>query len=142
MPRVSSATPDVLDERRLLTALNALNKGDFSTRLPTNWTGNAGRVADAFNDLAERLQDQTTDLIKVTHVVGKEGKITQRLSVGGASGSWAVRREAVNSLIDDLVHPTSEMARVIGAVADGDLSQRLTLEFEERPLQGLSLIHI
>ncbi len=137
MPRLTSAaTPAVIDERRLLAALNGLNKGDFSTRLPQNWTGNAGRVAKAFNDLAERLEAQTTDLTKVTHVVGKEGKIGQRLSLGGAGGSWAVRREAVNSLIDDLVHPTSETARVIGAVADGDLSQRLTLEFEGRPLQG------
>ena len=138
MPRTAAppANSDNLDMKRLLAALTALKKGDFSARLPMDWTGNAGRVADAFNDVAERLEGFTTDLVKSSRVEGKEGRITERLSLGGASGSWSGQREAVNSLIADLTHPTSEMARVIGAVADGDLSQKMTLEVENRPLQG------
>src|SRR5262249_32066902 len=44
--------------------------------------------------------------------------------------------ESVNSLISDLAHPTSETARVIGAVAQGDLSQTMAIEADDRPLQG------
>src|SRR5207245_5254956 len=65
-----------------------------------------------------------------------EGKITQRASLAGASGGWAARNEFINSLIGDLVQPTVEVARVIGAVAKGDLSQRMALEMDGRPLEG------
>ena len=43
---------------------------------------------------------------------------------------------AINELIDDMVQPTAEVARVIGAVAKGDLSQTMTVEIEGRPLKG------
>src|SRR5262249_62395987 len=76
------------------------------------------------------------ELARLSRVVGKEGKISQRASLGDVSGSWAASIASVNELIDDLVHPTSETARVIGAVAQGDLSQTMALEVDERPLQG------
>ena len=69
-------------------------------------------------------------------MVGKEGKITQRAQVRGASGGWDSKLRAVNELIDDLVQPTTEIARVIGAVAKGDLSQTMALEIDGRPLRG------
>src|SRR5207244_1276229 len=55
---------------------------------------------------------------------------------GGWMGSWGVTINSVNALISDLVHPTSEMARVIGAVAKGDLSQTMALDIDGRPLEG------
>ena len=136
MPRSAVApTPETI-EASLLYALTSLNRGDFSVRLPESLTGRDKRLATAFNELAERMQDSTSELLTVSHVVGREGRITQRLPMNGAPGAWAVRRQAVNSLIDALAHPTSEMARVIGAVADGDLTQKMTLEVEDRRLQG------
>ncbi|HEV8480964.1 MAG TPA: HAMP domain-containing protein, partial [Candidatus Eisenbacteria bacterium] len=136
MPRTSAPSVPAEIELTLLDALTSLNKGDFSVRLPNDLTGREKRLAAAFNELAERMQDSTSELLTVSHVVGREGRITQRLPMNGAPGAWAVRRQAVNSLIDALAHPTSEMARVIGAVADGDLSQKMTLEIEDRRLQG------
>src|SRR5207248_977281 len=76
------------------------------------------------------------ELERISRVVGKEGKITQRASLPGAGGGWAASSEFVNSLIGDLVQPTVEVARVIGAVAKGDLSQRMAIEIEGRPLEG------
>jgi HAMP domain-containing protein len=69
-------------------------------------------------------------------VVGKEGRIRQRASLGEASGSWAEAIDSINNLIEDLVQPTSEMARVIGAVARGDLSQNMATEIEGQTLEG------
>src|SRR5205085_2204887 len=117
-----------IDASALLTALIALKKGDFSVRLPVEWTGVAGKVADTFNEVVELNQRMATELDRLSRVVGKEGKITQRASLGDVSGSWAAAIDSVNDLISDLVHPTSETARVIGAVAQGDLSKKITVD--------------
>src|SRR5439155_25480729 len=86
------------DPRRLLGALRALRRGDFTARLPLEQTGIAGEIAEAFNDVAELLDGSTNELGRISRVVGKEGKIAQRASLPGAAGGWATRIEAVNSL--------------------------------------------
>ena len=131
-----SSAAGAIDAPVLLKAMHALKKGDFSVRLPLEWTGVAGKVADAFNEVTELNERMARELARLSRVVGKEGRITQRASLGDVSGSWQASIDSVNDLIDDLVHPTSETARVIGAVAQGDLSQTMALEIEERPLQG------
>jgi HAMP domain-containing protein/signal transduction histidine kinase/DNA-binding response OmpR family regulator len=126
--------------KALHTALMALRKGKRGVRLPEDWTGIAGKVADAFNDVVEQNERMASELARLSRTVGKEGKVTQRLSIGDVGGFWEESVESVNELIDDLVHPTSETARVIGAVAQGDLSQTMALEVNDRPLQGEFLL--
>ena len=125
-----------LDTKLLLSTLVAVKNGDFSVRLPVEWTGINGKIADAFNDIIEVNAKMAKELERVSKVVGKEGRLTQRASLGSGSGAWTGMIESVNSLVSDLVQPTNEMARVIGAVARGDLSQAIALEVEGRPLQG------
>ncbi|HTK92939.1 MAG TPA: HAMP domain-containing protein, partial [Verrucomicrobiae bacterium] len=125
-----------LDSAALLNALHALRRGDFSARLPSSWPGMAGRIADAFNDIVAVAEDLASELERLNRVVGKEGKITQRAALRGLSGEWLACGAAVNSLIDDLVAPTHAMARVIGAVAKGDLSQTVLLERDGRRMEG------
>src|SRR5436190_5877958 len=124
----------------LLGALTALKKGQADVRLPLDWTGVAGKVADAFNAVVELNERMAQELGRLRRVVGKEGKLSQRLSLGDVSGFWEESVDSVNDLIDDLVHPTSETARVIGAVAQGNLSQTMALEIGDRPLQGEFLL--
>src|SRR5881409_2789 len=128
--------PEGIDEKLLLSVLTAFKKGNFAVRLPLEWTGIAGRIADSFNDVIELNEKMARELERLSKVVGKEGKITHRASLGGFSGAWAASLGSINALIGDLVHPTSEMARVIGAVAKGDLSQAMALDIDERPLEG------
>src|SRR3989442_1049192 len=73
---------------------------------------------------------------RLANVVGKEGRIKQRASLSMATGSWAACIHSINTLTADLVQPTTEVARVIGAVAKGDLSQTMALEIDGRPLTG------
>jgi HAMP domain-containing protein/signal transduction histidine kinase/DNA-binding response OmpR family regulator len=120
----------------LLNALTALRQGRTGVRLPPDWTGVAGKVADAFNEVVELNERLADELARLSRVVGKEGRLSQRLSLGDVTGFWRGKLESVNHLIDDLVHPTIETARVIGAVAQGDLSKTMALEVDERPLQG------
>ncbi|MGN6644111.1 MAG: HAMP domain-containing protein, partial [Verrucomicrobiota bacterium] len=120
----------------MLNALVALKNGNFSARLPLSWTGLPGKVADVFNEVAELMSHSTDQLNRVSRLVGKEGKIQERLSLGMVGGAWAERVNSVNTLIDCLAHPVNETARVIGAVAKGDLSQTMALEIDGSKLEG------
>jgi HAMP domain-containing protein/signal transduction histidine kinase/DNA-binding response OmpR family regulator len=136
MPAVEERTDHAADMRKLLSALNSLRKGDFSVRLDLGADGLSGKVADAFNDVMDLNGKLTRELERISQVVGRDGRLTQRASLGEVGGSWADAVTSVNALITNLVHPTVETARVIGAVAKGDLSQTMALEIDERPLQG------
>jgi HAMP domain-containing protein/signal transduction histidine kinase/CheY-like chemotaxis protein len=135
MPTKALPETDTLDPAVMLEVLALVRAGDFSARMPSHWTGLAGKVADSLNEVIESNQRLEKELGRVSRVVGKEGKIGQRVSVG-AGGGWDGAVESVNTLIEDLVRPTSEMSRVIGAVAGGDLSQTMALEIDGRRLEG------
>ncbi len=120
----------------MLLALHALRRGDPDIRLPFHWTGVAGKLADAFNEVVEQNASMAAELARLRQVVGKEGRLKQRAALPEMRGFWGQQIESINALIDDLVHPTSEAARVIGAVAEGDLTKSMALEVDNRPLQG------
>src|SRR5262245_36163576 len=136
MPALQESPPLTLDASAVLSALHSLKRGDFSVRLPLDWTGVPGKVADAFNDVVELNERMAREFDRLSRVVGKEGKIAQRASLGNVTGAWADTVSSINELVGDLVLPTRETARVIGAVAQGDLSQTMALEIADRPLQG------
>ena len=119
---------------RLVKALEAARDGDFSVRLRVE--GPLADVAAAFNALVERNQQFTKEIVRVSKVVGREGRINERASVAGAPGSWSQKLEAVNDLVDNMARPTIEFARVIDAVAGGDLTQRIPLEIAGQPVRG------
>src|SRR5262249_28276929 len=79
------------DAKPILGALRALRRGDFTIRLPMDQTGMGGAIAEAFNDIAQQLAESTAELDRLSVAVGKEGRIDQRLSIGGAAGGWAER---------------------------------------------------
>ncbi|MGH4019601.1 MAG: HAMP domain-containing protein, partial [Pseudonocardiaceae bacterium] len=119
----------------LAEALVQVKSGDFRVRLPRR-SGLPGEVVDRFNEVVGLQERRNRDLLRVSRVIGREGRMTERLDEEAFDGSWAEGAHAVNSLIDDLARPTAEIARVIVAVAEGDLSQHMALEIEGRPLRG------
>ncbi|MDP2975986.1 MAG: GAF domain-containing protein, partial [Anaerolineales bacterium] len=125
-----------LDPKLLLSVLTAVKKGDFSARMPLDWTGIDGKIADTLNDIIA-LNDKTSlGIDRISKVVGKEGKLATRIPLGSVGGAWARQIESVNALISDLVWPSTEMARVIGAVAKGDMIQKMDVEVDGKPIQG------
>src|SRR5438309_1416064 len=127
---------EVFDSSSLLKTLTAFRDGDFSVRLPVDQVGVAGKIADTLNDIFKLNQRLANEFARISSAVGKEGKITQRANLGSATGGWAECLDSVNGLIGDLVQPSTEVARVIGAVANGDLSQTMAVEVEGRSLKG------
>src|SRR5438128_1106200 len=126
---------DAIDSKVALRVLASVQRGDFSVRMPTDWSGSAGKVAAAINDIIESNQRVEREIRRLSRNVGKEGQV-KRAAVGHSGGAWAATLDAVNDLVEDLAQPNTEIARVIGAVANGDLSQTMALEIDGRPLQG------
>ena len=120
----------------ILASILSFRDGDFTVRLPIAWGGIEGRIAEAFNQTIAHEDAIANEIRTLSVSVGKEGRLKQRLSISTPGGSWAVRAQAINTLIDDLVRPTTDVARTIGAVAKGDLSQSMELEVDGRALEG------
>ncbi len=110
-----------VDLHELLSALQAMRVGDFSVRLPGDRLGIAGKIADTFNDIVAANQRMAQQLDRVGEVVGREGKTRHRVKFGLSGGAWNEMEASVNTLIDDLLWPTTEVTRAIAAVAKGDL---------------------
>ncbi|WP_100445037.1 HAMP domain-containing protein [Glycomyces xiaoerkulensis] len=121
--------------RSLADALGAVERGDFSVRLPRG-EGLAGEVVDRFNAVVEQADRQTRDLALIARVVGQEGRWNHRLDIEHLDGGWSEGAKSVNRLVEELVRPTTEIGRVLEAVAAGDLTQEAALEFEGKQLRG------
>ncbi|WP_217139649.1 HAMP domain-containing protein [Streptomyces sp. AC627_RSS907] len=139
--RGGSTTVDTAALNRLLAALVAMREGNFRKRLTVSGDGVMAEIAAVFNEVADRNLHLTGELARVRRVVGREGKLTERLETGACEGSWAAAINNSNALVDDLVRPVSEVSRVLSAVADGDLSPRMelrtqTAEGTGHPLRG------
>jgi HAMP domain-containing protein len=120
----------------MLQALQAVKAGDFTVRMSGDWDGLPGKIADVFNDIVATNQRMAGQLQRVGDVVGKEGLTNPRVKLGLAHGAWGEMEQSVNSLIEDLLRPTTEVTRTIAAVAQGDLRQSMRLEVDGRPLKG------
>jgi len=125
----------MIDDKVALRVLTAVHRGDFTVRMPADWSGSAGKVAAAINDIIEANQRLEREVRRLSRHAGKEGQ-RARASAAHVGRAWAPTLEALNDLVEDLAQPNTEIARVIGAVANGDLSQTMPLEIDGRPLQG------
>ena len=125
-----------LTDSELLKILMKVRNGNFSVRLPQGQLGIKKSLCDTLNEIIDTNERMVTEFEKVGSSIGKQGKLTNRVSLDGARGSWGVCVNSVNTLISDLVHPTIEIAHVITSVAKGNLSQEMPLSIEGNPLQG------
>src|SRR5947209_3331210 len=120
----------------ILQSLQTMKNGDFSARLPVTWTGLAGKIADNFNEIVTANEQMALELKRVGQAVGKEGKTRERIRVERRRGSWDDMEASVNTLVEDLLRPTTEVTRAIAAVAQGNLTQTVRLDVDGRPLEG------
>jgi HAMP domain-containing protein/CheY-like chemotaxis protein/signal transduction histidine kinase len=113
-----------------------MRDGDFSVRLPGAWTGLSGKIADTFNDIVAANQQMAQELKRIGHVVGKQGRTRERARFRDSRGAWGEMEVSVNTLVEDLLRPTTEVTRAIAAVAQGNLTQTVRLDVDGRPLEG------
>jgi HAMP domain-containing protein/CheY-like chemotaxis protein/signal transduction histidine kinase len=120
----------------VLSSLQTMRDGDFSVRLPGTWTGLPGKLADTFNEIVGSNQQIAHELKRIGQVVGKEGKTRERSQFHQPKGAWGAMEVSINTLVDDLLQPTTEVTRAIAAVAQGNLTQTVRLDVDGRPLEG------
>src|SRR5437588_104080 len=132
--KTNGGVPSERALQELLRALTAARDGDFSVRLPARRGSVIGEIAAVYNQMADTNARMAKELVRVSRVIGREGRMTERMTLT-APGAWGTSRDSVNSLIDDLARPTTEVARVIEAVAEGDLSQKITVDVKGEILE-------
>ncbi|MGH3827247.1 MAG: HAMP domain-containing protein, partial [Pseudonocardiaceae bacterium] len=124
----ASERHDSLDQaalERILLALENLRDGNFRRRLVVTDSSVTGRISTVINQIAQRNQALVGEVVTVRDAVGQQGRTGQRLAED-SGGGWSLAAAAINGLIDDLTRPTTELARVLAAVSEGDLSSRVS----------------
>ncbi|MDB5825437.1 MAG: hybrid sensor histidine kinase/response regulator [Herminiimonas sp.] len=138
-PSASANNPgsaNQMDMQALLVTLQAYRNGDFSKRMPADWTGLSGKIADTLNEIIDMSSSTITEFERVARLVGKQGKVGERVELPMMRGSWEKLVDSSNALANDLVSPMNEMISVISAVADGDLSPQVPMEIDGLKLKG------
>ena len=125
IPHSTGDGPAEARSRQMLASMLAFRDGNFSARLPSDWDGIDGQIATAFNQAISYEDRLSREVERLSLTVGREGRLKQRMSVPGAIAGWAAKVDCFNTLLDDLVRPTTEISRTIGAVARGDLGQSM-----------------
>ncbi len=120
----------------LLRVLTEARDGNFSVRLRARRRDVMGEVQQRTNELIALNARMAKELARVSRIIGREGRMTERVSLGTVDGAWNESVESINAMIDDLVRPTTEISRVIQSVARGDLSQKMALTIEGQPVKG------
>jgi len=120
----------------LLRVLQAVRAGDFTVRLPIDAVGIEGKIADTFNEIVAANERMARELEQAGQIVGREGKAKHRVRFGPLGGAWGEMESSVNTLIDDLLWPTTEVTQAVAAVAQGNLLRTVRIEVDGRPLRG------
>src|SRR5437868_7547350 len=134
--RFDSNGSESFNSRQLLKVLTEVKNGNFSVRMPIDEVGLNGKICDTMNDIIALNERMMFEFTKAGNIIGKQGKLTQRIEVPNAKGTWGTGVDSLNTLISDLVHPTIEIAHVISSVAKGNLSQEMPLEIGGHALKG------
>ncbi len=130
------ASSNGLDYSNLLKVLMEVKNGNFNVRMPFDQVGLTGKICDTLNEIISLNEKMVLEFTRAGNTIGKQGKLTQRIELSDARGSWHTGVESLNTLISDLVHPTIEIAHVISSVAKGNLSQQMPLEIGGHTLRG------
>jgi HAMP domain-containing protein/signal transduction histidine kinase/CheY-like chemotaxis protein len=127
---------NILNAKDLLRVLREVRAGNFSVRMPIDKIGISGKVCDTLNEVIELNEKMMQEFTKAEKIIGKQGKLTERIPLPNSKGSWGSGIESLNTLISDLVNPTVEIAHVISSVAKGNLSEEMSTEVGGHVLKG------
>ncbi|MEW2162803.1 HAMP domain-containing protein [Streptomyces sp. NPDC007084] len=124
----SVRTPGEQELRQLLAGLTAVRDGDFGTRLPDDAGGLLGDIATVFNGMVDQLSVFTSEVTRVAREVGTDGRLGGQAQVPGVGGVWRDLTDSVNFMAGNLTAQVRNVAQVTTAVAQGDLSQKITVD--------------
>ncbi len=113
---------------KLLMALEAFRKGDISVKLTKEQDDIYGQLADSYNQVVAMVGGVAVEVSRVARVAGEEGKLSERAKVQEVEGSWKNIVDTLNFLIDSIATPVTEIGRVVTAISQGDLTQKMEIK--------------
>src|SRR5437868_6730983 len=114
--------------RNIAEVTTAVQQGDLSKKITVDVRGEILELKDTINTMVDQLNAFANEVTRVAREVGTDGKLGGQAEVGGVGGAWKDLTDNVNSMDGNLTDQVRGIARVVIAVANGDLSGKLTLD--------------
>ncbi|WP_258076841.1 HAMP domain-containing protein, partial [Thermobifida fusca] len=136
MPRMKNRTLTESELDALLDALYRMRDGDFTVRLSPRGATRFSEVARVLNEVFDQCEQLSNEVQRVSETVSTDGRLSERVSISPARGSWGQSVRALNQMLDEVSEPVTAVARILDSVANGDLSQRVDLASRHGELHG------
>jgi HAMP domain-containing protein len=127
--------------RNIAQVTTAVAKGDLSQKITVDAQGEVLELKNTINSMVEQLRTFAAEVTRVAKEVGTEGKLGGQADVKGVSGTWKDLTDNVNLLAGNLTAQVRNVAQVTTAVANGDLSQKITVDARGEVLELKSTIN-
>ncbi|KPA14825.1 sensor histidine kinase/response regulator [Candidatus Magnetomorum sp. HK-1] len=114
--------------RNIASVTTAVANGDFSKKITIDPKGEILDLKNIINSMVDQLSSFASEVTRVAREVGTEGKLGGQADVKGVSGTWKDLTDNVNTMANNLTDQVRAIAKVVTAVATGDLKKKITLE--------------
>ena len=121
--------------RNIAEVATAIARGDLSKKITVNVSGEILQLKDTINTMVDQLNAFASEVTRVAREVGTEGKLGGQAEVPDVGGTWKDLTDSVNSMAGNLTSQVRNIAEVATAVADGDLSRKITIDVRGEILQ-------
>ena len=114
--------------RNIAEVATAVAKGDLTQKITVDARGEILELKNTLNTMVDQLSTFADEVTRVAREVGTEGRLGGQAEVEGVSGTWRGLTENVNQMANNLTSQVRNIAEVATAVAEGDLSQKITVD--------------
>src|SRR5207237_367663 len=112
--------------RNIAAVTTAVARGDLSRKITVDVGGEILELKETINTMVDQLNGFASEVTRVAREVGTEGKLGGQAAVPGVAGTWKDLTDNVNSMASNLTGQVRNIAEVTTAVANGDLSKKIT----------------
>src|SRR5687767_4816661 len=128
--------------RNIAQVTTAVANGDLSKKITVEVRGEILELKNTINTMVDQLNSFASEVTRVAREVGTEGKLGAQAYVRGVGGTWKDLTDSVNYMASNLTGQVRNIAQVATAVANGDLSKKITVEVKGEILELKNTINI
>jgi HAMP domain-containing protein/signal transduction histidine kinase/CheY-like chemotaxis protein len=121
--------------RNIADVATAIARGDLGRKITVDVKGEILQLKETINTMVDQLSAFASEVTRVAREVGSEGKLGGQAQVPGVAGTWKDLTDNVNSMASNLTNQVRNIAEVTIAVANGDLSKKITVDVRGEILQ-------
>jgi HAMP domain-containing protein/CheY-like chemotaxis protein/signal transduction histidine kinase len=121
--------------RNIAEVATAVAQGDLSKKITVNVSGEILQLKETINTMVDQLNTFAGEVTRVAREVGTEGRLGGQANVPGVAGTWKDLTDNVNSMASNLTGQVRNIAEVATAIANGDLSRKITVDVRGEILQ-------